>query len=192
MKAKIIITVLITALAVIGCSKAKDSTEQIHTFKESVYGYMYSAQSMATFIADNIEQYERGLRYFDTENGYLTYSNGEYCESVEDVVAIIRERYRQMKSVDVIQSYKAEAYRHLPEGKPDLQSLYELAKDMDELATTAVPSHTYGTRCNTILESFSTKFAVSDNTYPNTAVNYEDVQGGIIRLQETLMGLETK
>jgi len=191
MKAMKLISILILSVLMVGCGK-KDDTKQILDFKEAVYGYMYSAQSMASFIADNIEQYEKGLHYFDTDNGYLTYSHGEYCESVEDVVTIIRNQYKQMKSIDVIQNYKAEAARHMPNGKPDLQKLYDLAREMDELATTASPSHTYGTRHKAILESFSTKFSVSDNTYPNTAVNYENVQGGIIRLQETLMGLETK
>ena len=76
----------------------------------------------------------------------------------------------------------------LPNGKSDLRRLYELAKDMDELATKGAPSRTYGTKCEAILESFIAKFAVSDKNYPNTAVNYENVQGGIIRLQETLKG----
>jgi hypothetical protein len=76
----------------------------------------------------------------------------------------------------------------LPNGKSDLRRLYELAKDMDELATKGAPSRTYGTKSEAIQESFITKFAVSDKTYPNTAVNYENVQGGIIRLQETLKG----
>lgn len=176
------------AMMVIGCSK-KTETKEVLDFKESVFGYMYSAQSMASYIADNIEQYEKGLHYFDTDNGYLTYSHGEYCESVEDVADIIRNRYIQMKSVAVIRSYGSDAKRFLPADKADLQKLYDLAREMEELAVNTPPSHYYGTKYKSLIESFTTKFAVSDNTYPNTAVNYDSIQGGVIRLQETLMGL---
>ena len=59
MKAKVL-TAIFMAMMVIGCSK-KTETKEVLDFKEAVYGYMYSSQSMATFIAENIETYERGL-----------------------------------------------------------------------------------------------------------------------------------
>lgn len=92
MKAKVL-TAILMAMMVMGCSKKTD-TKEVLDFKEAVYGYMYSAQSMAMFIAENIETYEKGLHYFDTENGYLTYSRGEYCEDVSEVVTIIRDQYK--------------------------------------------------------------------------------------------------
>lgn len=92
MKARTLIAILMATM-VMGCSKKNDAKEVLD-FKEAVYGYMYSAQSMAMFIAENIETYEKGLHYFDTENGYLTYSRGEYCEDVNEVVTIIRNQYK--------------------------------------------------------------------------------------------------
>lgn len=179
---------ILLAMMVMGCSEKKD-TRQVQEFKESVYGYMYSAQSMASFIADNIGKYESGMHYFDTYNGYANYSTGEYCEDVKDMVAIIRNQYREQKSVDVIQSCASEARRLLPPDKPDLARLMKLAGEMEDLAVTSELTHTYGNKYKLLIEEFSTAFAVSDNTYPNTAVNYDSIQGGVIRLQETLMGL---
>lgn len=187
MKAKVL-TAIFMAMMVIGCSKKTD-TKEVLDFKEAVYGYMYSAQSMATFIAENIETYERGLHYFDTENGYLTYSRGEYCEDVNEVVTIIRNQYKEQKSIDVIQSCGSEAKRVLPPNKADLTRLLQLAKEMEDLAVTSELTHTYRNKYNLLIEEFSTAFAVTDNTYPNTAVNYDSIQGGVIKLQETLMGL---
>ena len=50
MKAKVLTTILMTMM-VMGCSKKTD-TKEVLDFKEAVYGYMYSAQSMAMFIAE--------------------------------------------------------------------------------------------------------------------------------------------
>lgn len=188
MKAKQIITMLILSVLMVGCGK-KDETKQVLGFKESVYGYMYSAQSMASFIADNIEKYESGMHYFDNYNGTANYSTGEYCEDVKVMVAIIRNHYEEQKSLEVIRSYGSEAKRLLPQGKADLEQLYRLAAEMDELATTSSLTNTYRHKYGLLIESFSTKFSVSDNTYKNTAVDYEKVKDGITRLQETLMGL---
>ena len=176
------------AMMVMGCSEKTD-TKEVLNFKEAVYGYMYSAQSMAVFIAENIETHEKGLHYFDTENGYLTYSRGEYCENANDVVTLIRNQYRNQKFIDVIRSYKSEAKRHLPQGKADLEQLYQIAEEMDGLATTSELTHTYGHKYKLLIDAFMDKFSTSDLTYPNTAVNYEKVQDGIIRLHNTLRGL---
>lgn len=175
-------------MMVMGCSK-KNETKEVQSFKEYVYGYMYSAQSMASFIADNIGKYESGMHYFDTYNGYANYSNGEYCENVKDMIAIIRNQYKEQKYVDVIRSYGSEAKRVLPPDKADLAKLLLLAKEMEDLAVSSELTHTYGNKYNLLIEEFSTVFAVSDQTYPNTAVNYDSIQGGVIKLQKTLMGL---
>ena len=150
MKAKVL-TAILMAMMVIGCSKKTD-TKEVLNFKEAVYGYMYSAQSMATFIAENIETYEKGLHYFDTENGYLTYSRGEYCEDVNEVVTIIRNQYKEQKSVDVIQSCSSEAKRVLPPNKADLTRLLQLAKEMEVLAVTSELTHTYRNKYNLLIE----------------------------------------
>lgn len=190
MKAKVL-TAILMAMMVMGCSKKTD-TKEVLDFKEAVYGYMYSAQSMAMFIAENIETYEKGLHYFDTENGYLTYSHGDYCEDVNEVVTIIRNQYKEQKSINVIQSYKEEAKRLLPKGKTDLSQLYRLAEDMEELAVTSSLTSTYSDKYNLLIEHFTVIFSATDMTYPNTAVNYKNVQDGITKLQETLMDLESE
>ena len=187
MKAIRILSIILLTIMVMGCSK-KDNTEYVQSFKEAVFGYMYSAQSMAVFIAENINTYEKGLHYFDTENGYLTYSRGDYCEDVHEVVAIIRDQYKKQKSIDVIRSYKSEAKMYLPQGKDDLEQLYRLAEEMDRLATTSELTHTYGHKYKLLIDSFIDKFSASDLKYPNTAVNFEKVKGDITRLQEVLMG----
>ena len=181
-------TFILLAMMVMGCSK-KNNTKEVQSFKEAVYGYMYSAQSMASFIADNISKYESGMHYFDTYNGYANYSNGEYCENVKDMVAIIRNQYKEQKSVEVIRSCGSEAKRVLPPNKADMARLLRLAEEMEDLAVTSELTHTYGNKYNLLIEEFSTAFAVSDKTYPNTAVNYDSIQGGVIRLQEVLTGL---
>lgn len=179
------------ATMVMGCSK-KNDVKEVLDFKEAVYGYMHSSQSMAGFIAGNIDKYKSGMHYFDIYNGSANYSHGEYCEDVSDMVTVIRNHYREQKSINVIQSYKEEAKRLLPKGKTDLSQLYRLAEDMEELAVTSSLTSTYSDKYNLLIEHFTVIFSATDMTYPNTAVNYKNVQDGITKLQETLMDLESE
>ena len=185
MKAKNIIILMLSILMLMGCGN--DKTKQIRNFKEDVYCYMFASQSVAVYIADNIKDYERGLRYLDMTTGTMNGSYGEYCYEVKDMVRLVRDFYISQKANKVISSYKSDAKRHLPNDAPDLERLYKIAMEMEDLAFTSELTHTYPNKYQLLLESFTDLFVASDENYPNTTVDYDKAKAGIDKLQEILI-----
>lgn len=188
-KISIIFAIILIGMGMTSC-KGKDETEQIRDYKANVYAYMFASQSVAVYIADNITDFEKGLRYLDTSTGTMNGSHGEYCYNAKDMVTMVRDFYKAQKAVDVIRSYKSEAKRTMPDGKADLARLYKIAEEMEVLAFDSQMTHTYPNKYSSLLEEFANIFVATDATYPNTQVNYDEIKDSIDILKVVLRGAE--
>lgn len=190
---KKVIAVSVAAIVVIACIvvlisayRKSINEKQITLFKEKVYMGYYTSSILADNIASVINDYYSGAMYYNREHGTMEYNNGEYCNNEQDAVYLVLEQYAELKVPDAIETYMKAAHDILPDNDETLTKLYNIAINLQKLATNPTDLFTYKDNVNAIKSDFTYVLDESDIEFPNTKINMDGKREEALRFIRVL------
>lgn len=172
---------------VMGCGK---DTKQTKLYKEKVYMGFYCSSLITDHISMNLNDYDRGLRYFRASDARMTGSEGDYCNEPKEVAQRVLEAYNGYKMPKAISTYMEAAYSKLPKDDEKLEQLYKQAVKLQRLAVEPRgTASTYKKQVSDIEATFLLLLDESDTDLPDTKIDREAKQEEALRFVKTLGGI---